>query len=277
MERAELERRVAAIQWCHSIDLGEGVVTPGQSKTAPLVPPAWPEVRGRAVLDIGAWDGLNSFRAEREGASRVLALDHYVWGVDLHARHQYWEDCRARGELPDQSRDLSDFWRPSLPGKAGFDLAHEALGSRVEAVVGDFVDMDLAPLGTFDVVLFLGVLYHLPDPLRALQRVRAVTSGVAVIETAAVAVDGLEHEPLALLFSDDALEGDFGNWFAFSERGLHELCRAAGFAKVETVVGPPPWTPTPGGSAVRRLKQVVAHRLRPSVRHYRPVLVHAYA
>ena len=37
--------------------------------------------------------------------------------------------------------------------------------------------MDLSPerVGTFDVVLFLGVLYHLPHPLLALERVAAVS------------------------------------------------------------------------------------------------------
>ncbi len=48
--------------------------------------------------------------------------------------------------------------------------------------------MDLATLGQFDVVLFLGVLYHMEDPLRALRRVVEMTAhgGLVVIETAAV-------------------------------------------------------------------------------------------
>ena len=37
-------------------------------------------VAGKSVLDIGAWDGWFSFEAERRGASRVLATDHYCWG-----------------------------------------------------------------------------------------------------------------------------------------------------------------------------------------------------
>ena len=31
------------------------------------------------MLDIGAWDGFFSFEAERRGASRVLATDHFCW------------------------------------------------------------------------------------------------------------------------------------------------------------------------------------------------------
>lgn len=59
--------------------------------------------------------------------------------------------------------------------QSGFLLARQALG--LEGVVEDrFIDvMDLSPEargGTFDVVLFLGVLYHLRDPITALQRSR---------------------------------------------------------------------------------------------------------
>lgn len=51
---------------------------------------------------------------------------------------------------------------------------------------------DLSPEtvgGPFDVVLFLGVLYHAPDPLGYLRNVRRVTGDVAVIETAVDLLD----------------------------------------------------------------------------------------
>lgn len=240
MEPDELRRRVAAIQWHHRIDLGSGLVTPGLSQSPPLGEEALPPLAGRTVLDVGAWDGLYSFRAERQGAARVVALDHYVWGVDLAARNRYWEECRRAGTIPDPERDTTELWDPSLPGKAGFDLAREALESRVEPVVGDFMVADLERLGRFDVVFLLGVLYHLPEPLTALRRLRRLTAGVAVIETAAVQVPGYEHLSLLELYPGDELEGDYGNWFSFSEAALHGLCRAAGFARVATKVGAGP-------------------------------------
>lgn len=50
----------------------------------------------------------------------------------------------------------SHLWRPDeLPGKRGFDTAHRALGSRVESVACDFME---AEVGTFDIVLLMGVL-----------------------------------------------------------------------------------------------------------------------
>ena len=53
----------------------------------------------------------------------------------------------ATGTLPDQSRDETDFWRPDLPGRRGFDFAKAALDSKVEPVVADFQKVDLDELG----------------------------------------------------------------------------------------------------------------------------------
>jgi tRNA (mo5U34)-methyltransferase len=241
----ELQERVDAIRWHHAIDLGGGIRTPGLSE-ATLSADQLPDLAGRSVLDIGAWDGYYSFLAEAQGATRVVALDHYVWGVDMAARNLYWGECNARSILPDHDRDVTDFWRPDLPGRAGFDLAREALGSRVEAVVGDIAVMDLAPLGQFDVVLFLGVLYHLAEPLAALRRVRSLTAGVAVVETEALYLGGSSEDSLLEFWAGGMGAGhDYGNWYVPTGEALRQLCLAAGFSRVETIVGPPAPAPAP--------------------------------
>ncbi len=231
--------RVASVPWHHSIDLGHGVVTPGLSESQLLPDSALPEFEGRSVLDIGAWDGLYSFLAERRGASRVVALDHYVWGVNLTARNAYWQECEAKGTLPDPDRDLTEFWDNSLPGRRGFEIAREALGSHVEPVLADIMTVDAADIGTFDVVLFLGVLYHLPEPFSALRQVRRLTKDVAVIETAAVDLGHQGPPPLLAFYAGNELDSDHTNWFAPSEAALHQMCRAAGFTRTETRLGPP--------------------------------------
>jgi len=239
LDRNELQEQVAGVDWYHSIDLGDGVITPGAVKLDSLPDELFPEMSGRSVLDIGTWDGANAFRAERLGAARVAALDHYAWGVDFARREKYWEECAARGEQPDHGRDETDFWDPGLPRKRGFDLAHCALASKVEPVVANFMTVDLSTLGNFDVVLYLGVLYHVQEPLTALRRVRQVTGRVAMIETEALYVRGHGQERLIGFLPSDELRGDFGNWFIPSEAALHGLCRAAGFRRVETVRGAP--------------------------------------
>ena len=239
VDPATLQAEADALHWYHTIDLGHGVVTKGdsvQETSAAVIP----DVTGKNVLDIGAWDGKYSFLAEQAGAARVVALDHYAWGVDLEARGAYWAECIHKGALPDLSRDETDFWRPDLPGRRPFDFAAAALGSKVEPMVADFQTVDLEGLGRFDVVLYLGVLYHMKEPLTCLERLRRVTGEVAVIETEAVHLQGLEHEALLQFHSGSSLRIDFGNWYVPTMEALHNLCRAAGFSSVQTVVGPPP-------------------------------------
>jgi tRNA (mo5U34)-methyltransferase len=257
-EPEELQAQADAFGWYHTIDLGHGVVTKGISvqETSPGV---IPDVSGRSVLDVGAWDGKFSFAAEQAGASRVVALDHYAWGVDFVARGAYWAECIANGTLPDQSRDETDFWRPDLPGQRGFNFAKAALDSKVEPVVGDFQKIDLDELGVFDVVLYLGVLYHMKEPLTCLERLRAVTKEVAVIETEAVHIQGFDREVLMQFHAGSDLRVDFGNWYVPTIEALHNLCRAAGFSEVRTVIGPPP--PPAGSEHGPSLRQKVGSRV----------------
>ena len=136
---------------------------------------------GRTVLDIGAWDGFFSFEAERRGAARVVATDHYSW--------------HGGG------------WG----SKAGFELARTTLGSRVEDVDIDVMDLSPERVGAFDVVLFLGVLYHLPHPLLALERVASVSRDLLILETV-VDMVGVRRPAMAF-YPGRELNGDPTNWW----------------------------------------------------------------
>src|SRR5215212_5576951 len=138
----DVRARAEQLRWYHTIDLGHGVVTRGVDNTPErLARLRLPEsFAGRSVLDIGAWDGFFSFEAERRGATRVVASDYFAWhGQAL----------------------------PAGVGKSGFLLAHNALDSRVEDLEIDVMDLSPERAGMFDVVFFLGVLYHLHHPLLA--------------------------------------------------------------------------------------------------------------
>ena len=245
-EARELYDKVAAIPfWFHSIDLGMGIVTPGfKSPTAhrkELASLRLPDLRGKSVLDIGAWDGFYSFAAERLGAARVVALDHHVWGLDREAKNRYKAECQEKGVPQQHPKSIPWLWHfDELPGKRGFDLAHAALRSRVEAVVCDLMEMDAGSVGQFDVVLFLGILYHMENPLASLRQVREVTKEVAVIETEAVAVGGFEHRPLCEFFHPGApLYDDPTNFWVPNAPALVGLCEAIGFSRVELLTTPP--------------------------------------
>src|SRR5713101_3793630 len=193
-----IRRRVDAVPfWFHSIEVGKGVTTPGKKTVEALRDELQslrlPDMKGKTVLDIGTFDGFYSFEAERRGASSVTALDHYVWSMDLEAHDRHWQESRERGEVPRAYHEMP-YWKPSeLPGKRGFDTAHELRGSRVRPIVADFMETDLGAFGAFDVVLYLGVLYHMENPLASLKRVASLSNGSAIIETHAMVIPGYEH------------------------------------------------------------------------------------
>ena len=105
MGKAELEREARTVaHWHHSIDLGEGVITDGEVSAGALEMMLQrlqlPDLSGKTVLDIGAYDGFFSFEAERRAAACVVALDHYVWSLDLPAHIRYLDECKRRGIAP---------------------------------------------------------------------------------------------------------------------------------------------------------------------------------
>jgi len=243
LEARRARRRVGDVGfWGHSIALGHGVVTPGAKSKDQLAHEleaiALPDLRGKSVLDIGGWDGFFAFEAERRGAARVAVLDHYMWAMDIPAQQAYWRECKERGVEPEPYHE-TDLWHPdTLPGKAGFDTARELLGSRVEEIVEDFATCDLQEVGVWDVTLFLGVLYHMPDPLGALGRLAAMTRERAIIETEACVIPGYEHEALWRFFPGGELNGDVSNWWAPNIAALVGALRPAGFARAEVKLGP---------------------------------------
>jgi tRNA (mo5U34)-methyltransferase len=245
--------------WGHSIDLGHGVVTPGRKSAARLQAEVQgirlPDVTGKSVLDVGAWDGFFSFEAERRGACRVVALDQFVWSLELDRLVAHVQECQEKGILPRDWQTVPHLWHPdTLPGKKGFDTARQALDSKVESVTADFMEIDLDVLGRFDVVLFLGVLDHVQDPFRALRRLAAVTREMAIIETAGVMLPGLEAHALCEFYETTEPANDPSNWWAPNPRALVGMLRAAGFRTARVL------TPLPDEQTLPR-RQMVRCRL----------------
>ena len=232
-------------EWYHSIELAPGVVTPGR---APLE--VWqrtlrtlelPDLRGKSVLDIGAYDGFFSFAAERLGAARVVALDEQVWATDMAAYLAEWREAKKLGNPYPAPRE-SRHWRPEeLPGRRPFDAARSLLASKVEPLVGNFMRVDPASIGRFDVVLFLGILYHMEEPLPAMRRVASLLKpgGFLGIETEAVEIPGAPDTAFCEFFPGSELNNDAANWWAPNAKALDGLTRAAGLVDFELVAGPP--------------------------------------
>jgi tRNA (mo5U34)-methyltransferase len=185
--------------WWHSIDLGDGQVTPGAHELSELkenyarfgLPD---DLAGKRVFDIGCWDGFYSFEAERHGAE-VVAMD-----------------C----------------WRPE-----NFFLARQALNSKIEFHELSVYEVNRKRVGEFDIVFFLGVLYHLRHPLLALEQVCEVTREYAIVETHVVDRLIEAKHPLIEFYELDELGGQYDNWWGPNIECLTQMLRAAGFARVE--------------------------------------------
>jgi tRNA (mo5U34)-methyltransferase len=236
VERAR--ERIAAVPfWWHSIEVAPGVVTPGgkspEFHAAELAELRLPDVSGKRVLDIGGWDGFYAFHAEELGARRVAVLDSYGFSDVPSQEIEYWH-----------------------AGREGFDTARELRGSSAEAIVADFMTVPVDRVGTWDVVLFMGVLYHLRDPLGGLRRLMALTGECAIVQTHAIAVAGNPDASLWEFYPNDEFAGDPSNWFVPTARALTGALMAAGFTRVELQSDAPP----AGGSHPDVVRySVVAH------------------
>ena len=168
-----------------------------------------PDLTGKTVLDIGAFDGFYSFYCAQHGANRVMATDCHAWS--------------------------DPEW-----GSASFQLAREALGLQ-DRVDDTYVNvMDLSPEkvgGTFDVVLFLGVLYHLRDPVTALERAASVCDELLVLETE-TALNWLPFSA-GRVYVDSDLNNDDSNWYAYNTSALLRLLRRTGFSHTSVVYRTP--------------------------------------
>jgi len=205
MEASDLIKEVAKINWFHTIDLGNNIVTPGIDRsTEKLKTLMLPEnLKGRTVLDIGAFDGFFSFEAERRGAKRVLATDCPCWD------------------------------RAGWGSRAGFDLAKKILNSKVESKVIDVLDISPQKIGTFDLVLFLGVLYHVRHPLLALEKVFSVTEKQLILETH-VSMCSVK-QPVMRFYPGDENNNDSTNWWGPNVAVVQAMLRDVGFKRIEVV------------------------------------------
>ena len=199
----KVKAEIADVNWYHQIDLGDGIVTPGVDDTpnrmAPLELPS--DLSGKSVLDIGAWDGVFTFEAERRGASRVLATDSYCWS--------------------------GEGWGT----KEGFLTASRILGSQADDLEIDVMDLSPDKVGTFDLVLFVGVLYHLRHPLLGLERVASVTGDQLIFDSHTAKVE--DADPVMLFYPGTELNNDPTNWWGANPPAVEAMLRDVGFRRIE--------------------------------------------
>ncbi|WP_375421922.1 TIGR04290 family methyltransferase [uncultured Sphingomonas sp.] len=220
-----LRGRVAALSpWFHNIDLGDGIVTAPDHflgdyprfKFARFADALPADLTGKTVLDIGCNAGFYSVEMKRRGAARVL-------GIDSDDRYL----AQAR-------------------------LATDALGF-ADVEFRKLSVYDVASLGErFDLVIFMGVLYHLRHPLLALDLIREhVADDMMLFQTMQQGSDDLAevpddhpfHKPGTfdppdyfdepgypkMHFIEREFAHDWTNWWAPNRAGSEAMLRASGF------------------------------------------------
>jgi tRNA (mo5U34)-methyltransferase len=221
--KAEIERRVAELgPWFHDLDL-HGVRTapdhflheyPAKkyAKFAHVIPA---DLTGKTVLDIGCNAGFYSLEMKRRGAARVVGIDH---------DERYLEQARYAASVLG-ARDV-EFRRLEV-----WDVA--SLAER------------------FDLVIFMGVLYHLRHPLLALDLIHEHVAGdLLLFQSLQAGQKGMfkpehDYEFFAGLLEFDRPEwprmhfieqryaGDPTNWWVPNEAASAGMLRAAGFDIVD--------------------------------------------
>lgn len=217
MDRDEIRRRVAGLgEWFHNLDL-DGVRTAPEHPLGDYPMVKWrrfagalpSDLSGLTVLDVGCNAGFHAVEMKRRGAARVVGID---------------EDERYLA----QAR-----------------LAAEVLGVDLELV--RLSVYDVAKLGErFDLVLFMGVLYHLRHPLLALDLLREhAVGGRMVFQSMLRGSDDAspldEDYPFTergpfdgpsypkLHFVERSYAGDPTNWWIPNRACAEAMLRSAGF------------------------------------------------
>jgi tRNA (mo5U34)-methyltransferase len=177
MDQRDWQARIDAIEWYHEFDFGNGLKATTKHDTE-FHRQVWQfidsqlgaiDFRGKTVLDIGCWDGYWSFYAERRGAKSVLASD----------------DCTQN-------------WSSGQ----GLLLAKELLHSRIE-VNQALPIYELSSLGRrFDIILCLGVYYHLLDPFHAFAQIRHCCHSDTVVVLEGDGIDGPRPDTILFNLSD---------------------------------------------------------------------------
>ncbi|MCA1652838.1 MAG: TIGR04290 family methyltransferase [Sphingomicrobium sp.] len=221
-EGADLRERIAALgPWFHNLDLGGVKTAPDHflhdypaNKFAGFSAALPADLTGKSVLDIGCNAGFYSFEMKRRGADRVLGIDH-----DEHYLAQ------ARFAASVLGYDDVEFQRLEV-----WDIA--AIGER------------------FDLVIFMGVLYHLRHPLLALDLIRehaardlmlyqSLQGGAPGDFTAEADYEFFEGKAALaqpawpkMQFIEHRYAGDPTNWWVPNEACSAAMLRSAGFTIV---------------------------------------------
>lgn len=234
---------LALYHWYHTVDLGNGLVTPGQydyRETMHAFPfPA--DMTGATLLEVGSATGFFSFEAERRGATVTSVELPSFHHLDRFPGQTQTRLLRRLAQMrtPDAPLDTDPLVAMSsgqtyfyhLDGP--FQFCYLQLGSRIERIYSTIYDLKHSTLAgrKFDYVLLGDVLVHLFNPVQALAVAAEFAAGNLVISQLLPEVE--TAHPVIEYVGGASLEEDDLCWFLPNLAFFREFLKKLGFRSVE--------------------------------------------
>lgn len=232
--------------WYHTIDLPEGLVTPGLYDFRGSVSAfQFPEdMHGTTVLDVGSATGFFAFEFERRGAS-VVSVE--LPSLDRLDRFPGQSPEQAIGKIgqmiaPRNVTGLSGYVKPHTTEelyfyllKGPFQFCHDLLGSKVERCYASVYDLSPELLGVpgFDMVFMGDILLHTLNPLEALAAVAPLCRKALILSQ--VMPEAGDGKPAMLYVGGDDPASDEVSWWWPNKACLVQLLKKLGFRDVVEV------------------------------------------
>lgn len=201
--------------WYHRFEILPGVITPGICHYKPnlLASPLVQDLTGWKALDIGAWDGPYTLEMTRRGAQ--------VTGFDIQP-----------------------------PSHSGFNTTCRLNELEGRHFCANVYHLNPETHGTYDLVTFFGVYYHLKNPLAALANINNVLKmgGLLLVEGAVLEgapridaywadkadlIERMKDAPVAFYAKGD-YEGEWSNWWVPNSTCLRHWLESSGFEILES-------------------------------------------
>ena len=206
MDTATAQRLIQGKPWHHNFEIVPGVRTSGTYDPGDM----WRDLElpgdlhGTSLADVGASNGYFSFEARKRGA-RVVAFDF---------RHK---------------------------DNSGFGLAQHINGlTDIEHHQANVLDLSAEKYGQYDVVLALGLLYHISDPYRALVNCAGMARQRLLVESYCIDAfvsEELRKEPVMRFIADptrfptlEHVDYDRSNFWGFTSLCLRRMVEDIGFS-----------------------------------------------
>lgn len=222
------------IGWFHSIELRDGIKSPGSRGWENRCDKFRYDERlvGKTVLDIGAMEGGDTFAAESSGALDVTAydVDNYLqYDLGLNAA---WDDVVERYlEAKKYGKDKE--WEFLNSKRFGFEFCKNVRRSKAKRKSGTVYDLSPDIHGKFDVVFCYGLLYHVRHPILVIDKLFEMCNEMAFINTQIYT--GYASNSETVLFFNDKWRGSYSNWFVPTQTSFLDMVSSSGFKSVEMI------------------------------------------